>query len=174
MAGALQDAIAAFLPLGPFRMISKCALHCSSMSVVQHTLTLSHGSEHTHMAPLSGRLQTTAAHAYNPKPRDLALQTTSFLKLRWFVGTAFLAAPVAFCHYRAAHAGAVPLPKDAAVHIAIAWAVGGLMSFLADTYRRCALGHMGSGFRANATPSLNPMGDTWTHCPSNFLAEANL
>ena len=73
-------------------------------------------------------------HTY--ESRILALQTTSFLKLRWFVGTAFLAAPVVFCHYRAAHFVAAPLPKDATVHIAIAWAVGALMSFLADTYRR--------------------------------------
>ena len=69
----------------------------------------------------------------------IALQTTSFLKLRWFVGTAFLAVPVALSHYRAHHYVAAPLPKDAVVHIAIAWAVGALMSFLADTYRRCEL-----------------------------------
>lgn len=67
------------------------------------------------------------------------LQTTSFLKLRWFVGTAFLAVPVALSHYRAHHFVAAPLPKDAVVHIAIAWAVGALMSFLADTYRRCEI-----------------------------------
>ena len=70
--------------------------------------------------------------------RIASLQTTSFLKLRWFVGTAFLAVPVALSHYRAHHPAAVALPKDAAVHIAIAWAVGALMSFLADTYRRSA------------------------------------
>jgi hypothetical protein len=28
------------------------------------------------------------------------------------------------------------LPEDALVHINIAWAVGALMSFLSDTYRR--------------------------------------
>ena len=63
-------------------------------------------------------------------------QTTSFLKLRWFVGTAFLIVPVAFTEYRAVHFRSAPLPHDAPVHVAIAWAVGALMSFLADTYRR--------------------------------------
>ena len=65
-----------------------------------------------------------------------AAQTTSFLKLRWFVGTAFLIVPVAFCQYRTIHFRSAPLPHDAPVHVAIAWAVGALMSFLADTYRR--------------------------------------
>ena len=33
--------------------------------------------------------------------------------------------------------GADPiLPSDAPIHITVAWAVGALMSFLADTYRR--------------------------------------
>ena len=66
----------------------------------------------------------------------LPAQTTSFLKLRWFVGTAFLVIPVAFCQYRTVYFHRAPLPHDAPVHVAIAWAVGALMSFLADTYRR--------------------------------------
>ena len=69
-------------------------------------------------------------------------QTTSFLKLRWFVGTAFLVVPVAFCQYRTVYFHRAPLPHDAPVHVAIAWAVGALMSFLADTYRRCEPRHV--------------------------------
>lgn len=63
--------------------------------------------------------------------------TTAFLKIRWFVGTAIQMMPVALCFYR--HGLQRPdsiLPSDAAVHICIAWAVGALMSFLSDTYRR--------------------------------------
>jgi hypothetical protein len=33
--------------------------------------------------------------------------------------------------------GAGILPPDAVVHITVAWAVGGLMSYLSDWYRRC-------------------------------------
>ena len=48
--------------------------------------------------------------------------------------------PVALCFYRhglprAGRADSI-LPTDAPVHICIAWAVGALMSFLSDTYRR--------------------------------------
>lgn len=47
--------------------------------------------------------------------------------------------PVALCFYRhGLHSVGKDsiLPSDAPVHICIAWAVGALMSFLSDTYRR--------------------------------------
>jgi hypothetical protein len=48
------------------------------------------------------------------------------------------------------------LPADAVVHITVAWAVGGLMSYLSDWYRRCGPcggllgGGHGAGHRAAA------------------------
>ncbi|KAK9815291.1 hypothetical protein WJX72_001151 [[Myrmecia] bisecta] len=60
--------------------------------------------------------------------------TTSFLKIRWLVGTTVLAAPIALVHFW--YRRFTILPVDAEVHLLVAWAVGGLMSFLADTYRR--------------------------------------
>ncbi len=30
------------------------------------------------------------------------------------------------------------IPAEAVMHLVVAWSVGGLMSFLADSYRRCA------------------------------------
>ena len=45
--------------------------------------------------------------------------------------------PVALCFYfHGLQCKDGILPSDAAVHICIAWAVGALMSFLSDTYRR--------------------------------------
>lgn len=45
--------------------------------------------------------------------------------------------PVALCFYfHGLQRTDSILPSDAAVHICIAWAVGALMSFLSDTYRR--------------------------------------
>jgi hypothetical protein len=63
--------------------------------------------------------------------------TSTFLKIRWWVGTGLLATPtvVAQVWYRSPTPSAI-LPADAAVHIVVAWAVGGLMAYLADWYRR--------------------------------------
>lgn len=63
--------------------------------------------------------------------------TTTFLKIRWWVGTLVLATPVLLLHMwqRGRHLR-VELPADAQVHIVVAWGVGGLMSYLAEWYRR--------------------------------------
>ena len=59
--------------------------------------------------------------------------TSSFLKIRWLWGTIVLALPLLGVQL----GGKVQqLPPDAPVHLVVAWAVGGLMSFLADSYRR--------------------------------------
>ena len=67
--------------------------------------------------------------------------TSTFLKLRWWLGTAILALPVAlanYWHYKAISKGesAPVLPQDALDHLFIAWAVGGLMAYLSEWYRR--------------------------------------
>ncbi len=63
--------------------------------------------------------------------------TTTFLKLRWWVGTLVLAAPVVLLHmWQRSKTAHVALPSDALVHILVAWAVGGLMAYLAEWYRR--------------------------------------
>ncbi|GBF98529.1 PAS PAC sensor hybrid histidine kinase [Raphidocelis subcapitata] len=118
------------------------------------------------------------------------IATTTFLKIRWWVGTALLAVPMAAAHawhgspaaatalWAAAHAvpggvdwgppsagslrwlltgsaepvdgdfggnggqgGGGILPADAVVHITVAWAVGGLMAYLCDWYRRQMYAH---------------------------------
>ena len=75
--------------------------------------------------------------------------TTSVLRLRWLAPAALLAAPVALA---AGHnlrlqwlpAGGVrlfsvgPLPADAVLHLAVAWAVGALTGYLSDANRRQA------------------------------------
>lgn len=110
--------------------------------------------------------------------------TSTFLKIRWWVGTAIQAVPAALMQYLVlgggsglrgllAAASAPPasadsttgsstadsgpdsgtsagtgssslaalLPPDAAVHVAVAWAVGGLMAYLADWYQRQMFAH---------------------------------
>jgi len=62
--------------------------------------------------------------------------TSTFLKIRWWVGTGLLAAPLIAMHVWHGKGDASVLPADAPVHITIAWAVGGLMAYLADGYRR--------------------------------------
>lgn len=62
--------------------------------------------------------------------------------MRWLIGTLVMFVPVVIVHVwafweRGHMGGADPiLPSDAPIHITVAWAVGALMSFLADTYRR--------------------------------------
>lgn len=58
---------------------------------------------------------------------------SSFLKMRWLWGTTLLGLPLLALHLsgRAQH-----MPPDAGVHLLVAWAVGGLMSFLAEGYHR--------------------------------------
>ena len=58
--------------------------------------------------------------------------TSSFLKIRWLMGTLVLALPLLLVI-----GNFTPhLPVDGPVHLAVAWSVGGLMSYLADSYRR--------------------------------------
>ena len=61
--------------------------------------------------------------------------TSTFLKIRWWVGTGLLASPTIAVHVWHGN-GKGFLPPDAVVHIIVAWAVGGLMAYLADWYRR--------------------------------------
>ena len=73
--------------------------------------------------------------------------TTSLLKIRWLLGTAVLTAPLVLVYaarlLRGVTLGGLSvrltdvLPHDADVHLTCAWATGALMSFLADSYRRC-------------------------------------
>eukprot|EP00887_Chlorella_sp_A99_P001878 scaffold19.g1878.t1 len=87
--------------------------------------------------------------------------TSSVLKFRWWVGTLVLALPTALalaqnlpaalaggaaaaaaacgagaCAADAAPRAVAPLPGEALVHIAVAWAVGALMAFISDSNRR--------------------------------------
>ena len=84
---------------------------------------------------------------------------TPLLKIRWLVGTSVLAAPVAVAAVTVLRGGgggagaaadgacsapgwgAGALPLEAVVHLLVAWAVGGLMSYLIDTSRRQAFAH---------------------------------
>lgn len=59
--------------------------------------------------------------------------TSSFLKIRWLWGTAVLALPLLALQFGSRVS---QMPPDASVHLVVSWAVGGLMSFLADSYRR--------------------------------------
>lgn len=62
--------------------------------------------------------------------------TSTFLKIRWWIGTSVLATPAAVVNYWCSIKSPQHLPKDALVHVVVAWAVGGLMAYLADWYRR--------------------------------------
>ncbi len=63
--------------------------------------------------------------------------TTTFLKIRWWVGTTAMASPVALAQaWRLWRGAAAALPHEGHVHIVVAWAVGGLMSYLSEGYRR--------------------------------------
>lgn len=64
--------------------------------------------------------------------------TSTFLKIRWWVGTGLLATPTVAVQllYPSSPAPSAILPHDAFVHIVVAWAVGGLMAYLSDWYRR--------------------------------------
>ena len=78
--------------------------------------------------------------------------TTSFLKVRWLWGTAVLSLPL----FAVRFSGKMEqIPADATIHLFVAWSVGGLMSFLADSYRRhgpvCSLDEGFEGFDANYT-----------------------
>lgn len=66
--------------------------------------------------------------------------TTSLLKVRWLLGTLALTLPLLLVYglrlLRPAQGPSVLLPRDADVHLTVAWATGALMSFVADSYRR--------------------------------------
>lgn len=71
----------------------------------------------------------------------LSTGTSTFLKIRWWVGTGLLATPtLAVSLWYSSPAPSALLPKDAVVHIIVAWAVGGLMAYLSDWTRRCEKG----------------------------------
>lgn len=61
------------------------------------------------------------------------ITTTTFLKLRWYIGAAVLALPVVVVWLQGEH---TILPQDGVVHVTMAWAVGALMAYLAESYRR--------------------------------------
>lgn len=65
--------------------------------------------------------------------------TSSLLKIRWLLGTLALTPPLLLVASAQLWNPAMTavLPRDAEVHITVAWATGGLMSFVADSYRRC-------------------------------------
>jgi hypothetical protein len=63
---------------------------------------------------------------------------TLLLRIRWLIGTCMLAMPLLLL-YAAQLAGAAwpkVLPADAAVHLTVAWAAGGLVAFVTDQHRR--------------------------------------
>jgi hypothetical protein len=62
--------------------------------------------------------------------------SSTFLKIRWWLGTALLAAPVGLLNLWRYRLTMQLLSMDAIVHIMVAWAVGGLMAYLNDWYRR--------------------------------------
>lgn len=64
------------------------------------------------------------------------ISTSTFLKIRWWVGTGLLATPTIAAHVWHGCSKSSILPADAVVHIVVAWAVGGLMAYLSDWYRR--------------------------------------
>lgn len=70
--------------------------------------------------------------------------TSSLLKIRWLLGTLALTPPLLLVASAAAWNPAMSyvLPRDAEVHLTVAWATGGLMSYVADSYRRCGGRHM--------------------------------
>lgn len=55
---------------------------------------------------------------------------------RWWVGTLILATPTALASFWQRGKRLDLLPQDAVIHITVAWAVGGLMAYLAEWYRR--------------------------------------
>jgi len=63
------------------------------------------------------------------------------LRIRWFVGIAVLTLPIIVVSASPLWGSSLlqVLPQDAALHINIAWAIGGLISFMADFQRRCVL-----------------------------------
>jgi hypothetical protein len=63
--------------------------------------------------------------------------TTTFLQLRWWVGTSFMALPVLLVMSWQWRAAAVQLPPDSFTHMIIAWGGGALMAYLSEGYRRC-------------------------------------
>lgn len=68
------------------------------------------------------------------------ISATLLLRVRWFLGAAILAVPViaVFCTPLWGSELSHVLPHDADLHLAIAWALGALIAYLADDYRRCA------------------------------------
>lgn len=59
--------------------------------------------------------------------------TVSFLKLRWLMGSVAFIAPLACILLPKVQR---VVPDEASVQLLVAWAVGTMMSFLADSYRR--------------------------------------
>ena len=80
----------------------------------------------------------TVMHAADP--HDIP---AGHVQVRWLIGTMVMSVPVILVHAWTFWEresiqdlqGAI-MPSDAPIHITVSWAVGALMSFLADTYRR--------------------------------------
>uniref|UniRef100_A0A7R9VZ96 histidine kinase n=1 Tax=Chlamydomonas euryale TaxID=1486919 RepID=A0A7R9VZ96_9CHLO len=62
--------------------------------------------------------------------------TSTFLKIRWWMGTLTLAAPASLAAAWHLTSRKAILSNEALVHIFVAWAVGGLMAYLSEWYRR--------------------------------------
>ena len=60
------------------------------------------------------------------------------MQVRWWLGTVFLAVPtgLSFSLFSATTVGNVLVGRQLREHIAMAWSIGCLMSYLAETYRR--------------------------------------
>ena len=71
------------------------------------------------------------------------ISATLLLRVRWFLGAAILAVPVIAVFSAPLWGSDLPhvLPHDANLHLAIAWALGALIAYLADDHRRCAGGN---------------------------------
>jgi hypothetical protein len=62
--------------------------------------------------------------------------TASLLKIRWMTGCVMLSIPLMVLFIVGGRWDMGHLPRDAGVHLVVAWATGALISYLADSYRR--------------------------------------
>lgn len=63
--------------------------------------------------------------------------TSTFLKIRWWLGAMALTAPLVAVHVLfSGPERRDMLPPEATVHMIVAWAVGSLTAYLSDWYRR--------------------------------------
>ena len=66
------------------------------------------------------------------------ISATLLLRVRWFLGSSLLAMPLMAVLSAPLWGSGLPhvLPRDAVLHLTIAWALGGLIAYLADNHRR--------------------------------------